>query len=71
MRRFVHRKAGTLLGAVLLVASSAAAQTPLTLPEASPKASINQTVGLTEIGITYHRPAVNKRTVWGELVPYD
>jgi TolA-binding protein len=71
MRRFVHRKSGILLGASLLVAASAAAQPALTLPEASPKASINQTVGVTEIGITYHRPAVNKRTIWGELVPYD
>lgn len=71
MRRFVHRRERILLGAALLVAASAAAQAPLTLPEASPKASINQTVGLTEIGITYHRPAINKRTIWGDLVPYD
>ena len=71
MRRFVHRKEAMVLGAALLVAASAAAQAPITLPEASPKASINQTVGLTEIGITYHRPAVNKRTIWGDLVPYD
>jgi hypothetical protein len=27
-------------------------------------------VGLTDITISYHRPAVNKRKVWGELVPY-
>ena len=71
MRRFVHRKSGLLLGASLLVAASAAAQPALTLPEASPKASINQTVGLTDVSITYHRPAVNKRKVWGDLVPYD
>ena len=44
---------------------------PRTLPEASPKASISQTVGLTDITISYHRPAVNKRKVWGELVPYN
>jgi tetratricopeptide (TPR) repeat protein len=43
----------------------------LTLPQASPKATISQTVGLTDIAITYHRPAVNKRTVWGDLVPWD
>ena len=71
MGRFVSRGSGMLLGASLLLAASAAAQQPLTLPEASPKASIAQRVGLTDVEITYHRPAVNKRTVWGDLVPYD
>ena len=72
MHRIVHRKSGVLLGASLLFAASAAAQpAPLTLPQASPKASLTQTVGLTDVSITYHRPAVNKRTVWGDLVPYD
>jgi predicted negative regulator of RcsB-dependent stress response len=27
-------------------------------------------VGITDITITYHRPAVNKRVIWGKLVPY-
>lgn len=70
MRRFVHRGSGLLLGASFLYAATAAAQPALTLPEASPKASIAQTIGLTDVAITYHRPAVNKRTVWGDLVPY-
>lgn len=70
MGRFVYRGSGVLLGASLLLAAAAAAQPALTLPEASPKASIAQTVGLTDVAITYHRPAVNKRTVWGDLVPY-
>ncbi len=43
---------------------------PLDLPDASPKASVTQQVGLTDITIRYHRPAVAKRRVWGELVPY-
>jgi tetratricopeptide (TPR) repeat protein len=43
----------------------------LTLPQPSPKATVSQTVGLTDIAITYHRPAVNKRMVWGDLVPWD
>jgi tetratricopeptide (TPR) repeat protein len=56
--------------AILALAAPAAAQNNLTLPDASPKASVSQTVGLSDITISYHRPAVNKRTVWGELVPY-
>lgn len=43
---------------------------PLKLPDASPEASVTQRVGLTDLSVTYHRPAVNKRKVWGELVPY-
>ena len=61
-----------VLGALALGAGSALGQAPpLNLPQPSPAASISQTVGLTDITITYHRPAVNKRKVWGELVPYD
>ncbi len=71
MRRSVHWVAGSFLAVSLLSAAAALGQPALTLPQSSPKASISQTVGLTEVAITYHRPAVNKRTVWGELVPYD
>lgn len=45
------------------------AQTDLNLPEASQKAQIKQRVGITDITITYHRPLVNGRKVWGGLVP--
>jgi predicted negative regulator of RcsB-dependent stress response len=53
-----------------LAASSARAQQRLRTPDASPAAAVEQTVGLTAIKVTYHRPAVNGRKVWGELVPY-
>lgn len=55
----------------LLFTVSAFAQTTITLPKASPKASVTQTIGLTDITIDYHSPAVKNRTVWGGLVPYD
>ena len=59
------------LAVLLLCAGAAVAQLPpLDVPQASPAASVSQTVGLTEIKIDYHRPAVNKREVWGKLVPY-
>jgi len=48
------------------------AQAPaLTLPEPSPRAQVSQKVGLTEMEVTYNRPAVKGRKVWGGLVPYD
>jgi hypothetical protein len=39
-------------------------------PLASPKATVMQVVGSTEITITYHRPAVKGRSIFGGLVPY-
>jgi tetratricopeptide (TPR) repeat protein len=71
MRRSVHRAAIQSFALLLLFGGAAGAQPALTLPQASPKASISQAVGLTDIAITYHRPAVNKRKIWGDLVPYD
>jgi Protein of unknown function (DUF2911) len=57
---------------LFLGTAPALAQAPrLTLPDPSPRASVSQRVGLTDITIDYHRPAVNKRKIWGALVPYD
>lgn len=50
--------------------ATAHAQGRLTEPEASPPARVQQTVGITEIAVSYHRPAVGGRVVWGKLVPY-
>lgn len=71
MRRSVRSAVRSFLAVSLVSTAAAVAQPALTLPEASPEASVSQKVGLTEIEIRYHRPAVNKRTVWGDLVPYD
>jgi hypothetical protein len=57
--------------AVVLASSVAVAQAPpLTLPQPSPAARVEQTVGLTRLTVDYHRPAVNGRKVWDGLVPY-
>ncbi|MCB0617878.1 MAG: DUF2911 domain-containing protein [Saprospiraceae bacterium] len=68
-----HRTQRSLATALfLLVAWFLPAQTILTTtPNASQRSTVTQTVGLAEIGITYHRPAVSEREVWGKLVPYD
>lgn len=56
----------------LLLSSPAFAQAPrLTLPDASQAATVSQRVGLTDITVTYHRPAVRQRTIWGDVVPFD
>ncbi len=45
-------------------------QAQLTLPRGSQKASVTQTVGITDIRIDYSRPSVKGREIWGKLVPY-
>ncbi len=63
--------AAILASVAFALASTAFAQAPpLTVPQPSQAASISQTVGLTEITVTYNRPRVQGREVWGELVPF-
>lgn len=40
-------------------------------PRVSPNAAVSQTIGTTEVRITYGRPSVEGRTIFGELVPYN
>ncbi len=58
---------------LLLVGAAAAyasAQTPaVRFPRASQKASVMQTVGVTDVTITYHRPGVKGRVIWGDPLP--
>src|SRR6266478_4843981 len=56
---------------LLLLGSLAHAQSfLLDLPRPSQHAVLTQRIGITDITINYHRPVVNKRKVWGGLVPY-
>ena len=59
-------------GAALLTAlSSPPASAQFQGPAPSPKQTVTQTVGVTEIGVVYSRPAVKGRKIWGDLVPFD
>ena len=39
-------------------------------PAPSPEAKIEQKVGLTDVTVTYSRPSMKGRTIFGDLVPY-
>jgi hypothetical protein len=56
---------------LFLLAATTLSKAQLTLPQASPKAQVTQTVGLTDITIDYSSPGVKGRTIWGGLLPYD
>jgi len=59
-----------LTSLVALTALSAAQSFVLDLPRQSQHAELTQRIGITDITISYHRPLVNNRKVWGDLVPY-
>ena len=42
----------------------------ISLPLPSPRATVSQRVALTDITVTYHRPHVAGRKIFGETVPY-
>jgi len=63
----VMKKFSILLSAALVSAGLFAQE----MPQPSPSASVMQRVGLTDVTVAYSRPAVNKRVIFGDLVPYN
>lgn len=59
-----------LLLAMTFVPSQLHSQFVLDLPTPSQHAVVEQRVGLTDIRVSYSRPGVKGRQVWGSLVPY-
>lgn len=55
-----------VLGALIAAPASAELKTP----RPSPNATVTQVIGLTDSKITYSRPSVKGRAIWGGLVPY-
>lgn len=43
----------------------------LVLPFGSQRGTVTQTIGLTDVSVSYDRPGVDGRKIWGGLVPYD
>src|SRR6478609_499689 len=56
-----------LLGATLATAQQPQAQYKPLFP--SQKASVMQTIGVTDVTITYHRPAIKGRTIFADAPP--
>ena len=57
------------LGALAVSALPALAQFQAPFP--SPKQTVTQTIGVTDVSVSYSRPLVKGRKIWGELVPFD
>jgi Protein of unknown function (DUF2911) len=65
-----YRSAFVLVAWLLLASFCAAQSLVLNLPRQSQHAVVSQRLGITDITLTYHRPRVNNRKIWGTLVPY-
>jgi DUF2911 family protein len=63
------KRSRILLSVLAVLALGASVRADLELPDVSQLADVKQRVGLTDIKITYHRPLVNGRKIWGGLVP--
>lgn len=57
--------------ALLITIPAAAQERSNDSAKASPNASVSQTIGTTQVTLTYGRPSVNNRDIFGGLVPYD
>ncbi len=60
-----------IIVALALMIASYTIEAQVKIPQASPKASVMQKVGLTDVEIDYNRPSMKGRVVFGELVPFD
>jgi hypothetical protein len=63
------KRTSILISAIATLAFGASVRADLSLPDVSQLAVIKQRVGLSDVKITYHRPLVNGRKIWGGLVP--
>jgi hypothetical protein len=58
------------LPALAALALAVPARAELVLPRISQNATVQQTIGTTDLKFTYSRPGVKNRAIWGALVPY-
>lgn len=59
-----------VLIALTIIIANFSIQAQVKIPQASPRAIINQTVGLTEVEINYSRPSARGRAIFGNLIPF-
>ncbi|MET4073747.1 DUF2911 domain-containing protein [Hymenobacter sp. UYCo722] len=67
-KHFAPFAVAVVAAATLLAAPAAHAQ--IATPQASPKSTVMQRVGLTDITIVYSRPGVKSRNIFGTVVPF-
>lgn len=57
-------------GIALFLLTTFSIHAQINTPRSSQMATVSQTIGVSTVEITYSRPSVSGREVWGKLVPY-
>jgi hypothetical protein len=65
------RRTARIVFALVFTLTALPAVAQFDLPRASPQATVMQKVGVTDVTLSYARPGVKERTIWGGLVPWD
>lgn len=60
----------TLSFGLLLCSTSFGQNSPVEFPAASPAATLKQKVGVTDVEVTYSRPSLRGRKMFGAMIPY-
>lgn len=63
------KRSCSLLAALCVLCFAAAASAQIQTPRPSQKASVMQRIGVTDVTITYSRPGVKGRQIWGDPLP--
>lgn len=59
-----------ILIALAIIIANFSIEAQVKTPQSSPKATLMQTVGLTDVEVNYSRPSARGRAVFGNLVPF-
>jgi len=65
----LKRSSMTIFAVLFVLSLAASASAQVVLPRPSQKASVMQRIGATDITITYSRPGVKGRKIWGDPLP--
>jgi hypothetical protein len=65
----LNRSCRLLAALCVLCFAASAALAQITTPRPSQKASVMQRIGVTDVTITYSRPGVRERAIWGDPLP--
>src|SRR5215213_2027677 len=64
-----HQRSCSLIAAVFVLCFATTAFAQIQAPRPSQKASVMQRIGVTDVTITYSRPGVKGRAIWGDPLP--
>lgn len=65
----LKRNAVFVFATLFVFSCVSAAMAQVVVPRPSQKASVTQTIGVTDVKITYSRPGVKGRKIWGDPLP--